>query len=960
MPLRLVTGPANSAKAGIVLGGFRDRLAEDPVLVVPSFQAVEHAQREMAAHKAVFGARIMRFARFFEELARRAGTGGRIASAVQQELAIEDAAAGARLRVLARSARRPGFVNAAGRFIHEVGAAGVDPERFTRALAAWRPGNRYAEELGLLFAGYRRALDAAGLVDGELQAWSALDALRREPHRFGRSPVFLHGFDDFTEVELDAIETLARHVDADVTVSLPYERGRVAFRSVAGVFERLSAIAADHVELEPSDRHYADGSRAVLSHVERNLYADEPARVGAGHALRRLRAAGRRAEVEQVAAEVLALLRGGTRPGQVAVVFRSPTDYGSLVEQVFGAYGIPYSIDSRVELRHTALGRGLLALMRSAAPEGTADDLLAYLRTPGVADSPHVVDGLEAKVRKAGERTAAGARRQIDWKLEEIDALAGAEGALEYLEQLERRLEWMFTRPYRRRAHKLGPHEAVDARVYSAARAALADMLEVARAGSGARLDAQEILGRQRVRTGEAEQPDRVQVTRPEDLRGRRFEAVFACGLQEGEFPRRVGPEPFLSDDERRDLNEASGLRLPVREDQLDRERYLFYVAASRAQRLLVLSHRRTDEEGKPELASFFLDDVDDVVEPRADPDAERTLADITWPAEAAPTLVEWRRAEALAGPEAEPTVPRGLFDPAVLAEVVEEGPLSASGLEAFAECPVKWLVDRRLRPESLEPDPEHLVRGSYAHEVLKLTFERLRELRGSARITPDSLADAERILLEALAERSREFPISPRETRVRAAVRRLEFDLARLLRAEAESSSEFEPHDFEMAIENAELSLGGGESIRISGRIDRVDRHGDWALVRDYKAGRKAHPHLRWLPDHRIQVAVYMLVLKELGGVRLAGGVYKPLAGSDTRARGALVREAADALGSEGWVGNDWLDEAGLRALLEGARADVRGIVARMRAGEIQPCPKTCRWGGEGCQHPSICRVEA
>src|SRR5690349_1299270 len=35
LPLTLVTGPANAAKAGSVLGGFRSRLDEEPLLVVP-------------------------------------------------------------------------------------------------------------------------------------------------------------------------------------------------------------------------------------------------------------------------------------------------------------------------------------------------------------------------------------------------------------------------------------------------------------------------------------------------------------------------------------------------------------------------------------------------------------------------------------------------------------------------------------------------------------------------------------------------------------------------------------------------------------------------------------------------------------------------------------------------------------------------------------------------------------
>ena len=57
MPLTLVTGPANAAKAGAVLGAACATAShEEPVLVVPSFEDVEHSQRELAERGAVFGA----------------------------------------------------------------------------------------------------------------------------------------------------------------------------------------------------------------------------------------------------------------------------------------------------------------------------------------------------------------------------------------------------------------------------------------------------------------------------------------------------------------------------------------------------------------------------------------------------------------------------------------------------------------------------------------------------------------------------------------------------------------------------------------------------------------------------------------------------------------------------------------------------------------------------------------
>ena len=316
MPLKLVTGPANAAKAGEVLGGLRARLDEDPILVVPSFQDVEHAQRELADRGAVFGALVLRFEWLYREIAGRVGVGERVASDVQRRLLLEATVAKADLSVLAESAAQPGFVRAAARFVAELGRARVDPGRFTQALRAWAgegPRRRYADEVAGIYGGYRRALENAGLVDPELFAWRALDALRLDPGRWGGTPVFVYGFDDFTELELDALETLSVRCGAHVCVSLPFEPGREAFRATAAVHARLSGLATERTELAAVDDHYAPGSRAALHQVERGLFeSDPPAPVEAGDAIAFHSAGGARAEVELAAARVLDLLRGGT------------------------------------------------------------------------------------------------------------------------------------------------------------------------------------------------------------------------------------------------------------------------------------------------------------------------------------------------------------------------------------------------------------------------------------------------------------------------------------------------------------------------------------------------------------------------------------------------------------------------------------------------------------------------
>jgi ATP-dependent helicase/DNAse subunit B len=861
----------------------------------------------------------------------------------------------------------------------------VEPQRLAQALEAWLGGGpraAYGADVAALYRSYRSTLERAGLVDDELFAWRALDALRARPDAWGGTPVFVYGFDDFTPIELALIETLAGAAGAEVAVSLPYEEGRAAFEAVAPLVARLREAADRHVELPATDAHYDPASREALDRVERLLFEGAPPSDPAapdraasppdpGSAIRLLASGGERAEIELVAAEVLGLLRAGTPAGEIAVVLRAPADYASLVEQVFGAYGIPFSMERWVPLAHTGLGRGVLALLRCALGQGSADDLLAYLRMPGRLDQPHLADALEHELRRQGIHAAEAAREAWErerWPLEEIDRIARARDTAALAARLDEEVEWLFGRPYERQAHVFADDESEDPRARDAVRGALSDVQRLARADAALvppRERLHDLLADLRVRTGAGPTPDRVQVARPEDVRARRFQAVFVCGLQEGEFPRLPRPEPFLSDDDRRALAKATGLVLRTRDDRPARERQLFYVCASRAERMLALSWRETDEEGAPQVRSFLVDDVRALFgDALAEPHATRPLSAVAWTPESAPTEVEWERAVALAGPDRSPPGPERLESEPVLAALAARDRLSAAALEAYADCPVKWLVERELRPDALEPDPEPMVRGLYAHKVLELTYRRLRERTGEARVTPANLGEAERILIEALRERQAEFRISPKATRVRAAVRRLEVDLLRHLRAEADAGSAFEPLELEMefGMEREEgmdllrppLEIGDGLSIR--GRIDRVDVHDGHALVRDYKGGRKVDGVRSWEAKNRLQVALYMLAVRELLDLRPAGGVYVPLAG-DHRPRGLLLDDLKDELG-RGLYDNDFAGEEELEAELARARERVLELAGRMRTGEIRPCPETCAWNG-GCAHPSICRVE-
>ena len=221
MPLELVTGPANSEKAGHVLGGVRvsAQAGEEPLLVVPRRPDVDAYRRELAGEEVALGVGVTDFAGLLREMARRATVGGRSLGERARErvaavVAVEQAS---RLRTLAAAAGTEGFPRALTRLSAELSAARCDPRRFALAMTIWGRAERreqFAADLAALYGAYAGRLERLGARDPDEHAWAVLDALRLAPSAWGTTPVFLYGFDDLTDVQLDAVRTLAGNVGA--------------------------------------------------------------------------------------------------------------------------------------------------------------------------------------------------------------------------------------------------------------------------------------------------------------------------------------------------------------------------------------------------------------------------------------------------------------------------------------------------------------------------------------------------------------------------------------------------------------------------------------------------------------------------------------------------------------------------------------------------------------------------
>ena len=467
---------------------------------------------------------------------------------------------------------------------------------------------------------------------------------------------------------------------------------------------------------------------------------------------------------------------------------REPREHAALLAQVFGALEVPFALERTIVAGHTALGRGVVALLRCALAAGSADDLLAWLRTPGKLARPGLADRLEQRARVEGAATATAARRlweadHPDFVLHELDRLAEAAGDPAALcRRLAAECSALFAAPHRGRARVLAGPEALDARVAGALRSALGELERLAavdRALVPAPGELARVLHDLEVRAHDDPRPGLVAITSPRALRARRVRAAFLCGLREDAFPRPATPEPFLGDDERRALNAASGLRLRLREDRLDAERYLLYAVVSRPTELLALSWPAADDEGEPCVRSLFVDDVlDCFAAAAAERVQRRPLGAAGFEAALAPTENEDARARLAAGPGAPEPALASLRDARVLGFVNARATWSASALEAYASCPVKWFVDRLLRPDRARARPR-----ADAARRSRPPRPGGHAARAVGRWPADARAPRRgpRAPAHAASTRAPTMPrISPNAERRRAALRRLEADLLR------------------------------------------------------------------------------------------------------------------------------------------------------------------------------------
>jgi ATP-dependent helicase/nuclease subunit B len=385
----------------------------------------------------------------------------------------------------------------------------------------------------------------------------------------------------------------------------------------------------------------------------------------------------------------------------------------------------------------------------------------------------------------------------------------------------------------------------------------LAELEPMERVGPVALDEIRGVLAK-RLSTLEPEPPrrgyGRVFVGTPEQARGRSFEIVFVPGLAERIFPQRVGEDPLLLDELRRQL----GSELRLQSDRVAVERLQLRLAVAAARTRICISYPRLEvAKARQRVPSFYALDVQratrgsipkfEELESGARREAEAAL---DWPAPTDPdrAIDDMEHDLAVLGPllrqspdastkgraryllELNPHLARSLrtrwarwqtpWSPAdglckshqaaeaLATHRLTERPYSVSALQKFALCPYQFLLSaiHRLEPREevaplVEIDP--LTRGSIFHRI---QADFMRELQQSGRL-PVTLADlreAQQLLDETLERVEQKYrdDLAPAIPQVwREGIEAIRTDLRGWLQRMADLPSDWLPIHFEFGI---------------------------------------------------------------------------------------------------------------------------------------------------------------
>jgi len=1022
--LKLICGPSGSGKTARAIDAFLDALArgQKAIFIAPSGPDARHFEREILrklgdgnSPGVLTDGKVTTFDGFYSELLQDSGASPQVLGSNERLLLLKATvdSCSSRLKKLQRSSAYDGFVTSLGKLIGELRLAGIDSTRLGRTLRTWAKDDSWRQGLNKdvyrLYEKYEAVLSDKQLLDTEMLQRQVLQLLRGRSDSVYNTMV-IHGFWDFTPVQHDIIEVFSESVD-DLLVTVPFEPGRIAYDAPSIHRDRLLKLthAREAAVTQLSD------SKPVppLEHLVANLFSDDIAKRDADGAVSMLLAAGIRGQAEVIAAEIIKLWRGGHSLDEIAVVCRSVGPDLTTLAEVFREFRIPYEFSRPLPLADTTLGRTLSAAFDFVRGFRPRESLLAYIRSP-LVDIP--IDQADLFGRDMRLRNVDDPRELLmEWKrarysrsLDELGALADSLGGVAELGAAVRTLsrELLTNREYVIQASAedlkfdMLSLRSLDALCVETAN--VQEIMDETSSGSTAKATDQTgvemFIGGLRqatLRLSGSTQRGCVRLLDPHRILNQRFDTVFVCGMLERQFPDLGREDAFFPDAERQNLNRDFGMALKTRDHRLAEERFLYLRTLSRARKKVYLCYPSCDQEGKPTVRSLFVDDTLELFDPDTVDILERSVSDITFAPDEAPTADQAMRSLALlddsAGRHRKPlldaaaaaglrerlesclgsSAPRSphIGDPVILERLGRQTLFNVTEVQRHLRCPFSYFVEDLLSPARWDPVARGLQRGSILHSILCKFNGQLNRSQVILSIAkPRQIEELRRQMRGFIEE---EFVDTEGDLETLILKTELSYHLDRYIDLEINSRRQLKNFDVEVSFGSKAGMCGGRNSteqqlniddFHLRGRLDRVDLDGDSnrAIVIDYKASRSVGGQRDFEKTREIQIPLYMLALRDAFGLDPIGGEYLALRGDK---RGGLYLEGyEDVLGiGAGQIEvNDFVDAETFGKRLEAARVLAGRVVSDIRRGSFPAEPREDEKNCDYCSYDSICRRKA
>lgn len=1028
---RLLIGPAGCGKTFSILNEFdaslraADPLSNDSYFLLPS---AEHTDRIISlllqrGIKGFFHRRITTLSSLLGELFA-SGT-ERFASGAVRFLVLKDILTRHPWDYFQQVQLTPGFLNLMMAFISELKESFIGPEDFRlrmNGLKLKEPelAAKY-EALAAIYEAYEQAMRDRGL-------WHRQDLLRlyrekgeKAPIRRRFSKIWLDGFFDFSNLQFEYLQELAGAAD-DMTVTLTYEKKSKRpdlFEGVRRTVEKLESLGFKIEEMKGATKRTES---PALAHLERNLFVEsvQPFAAKAGKDLEIFEAVGIQGEVEMIAREILHTYRaGGCRFSDFAVLLRQIGGYDGVIRSVFSRFGIPVEIHERERLRLSPMMETVRSLVLIFLEDWKREPLLnflksSYVRRLGGGDlfkDYEWTGEFENFAYQEGVLTGRdnwlrpwSAQGQVpeEWnelKSQRLKPLCDLEDKLKASHDT-RQMENLLLNAVRQTFVIFYPEDnySEPVRRDAATQSRLETLFEEIRLQLAAQKRTEvtfQEFAEHLLRLMEIDlyslkerQGNRVQVYDISLARQKEYRFVFAAGLLEKGFPAHVKEDPVLSDWERELFNFSAGAPLQPRLPRQHLERYLFYLAVTRAKERLILTCPRLDLEGKESLPSFYLDEVrslfkeapaakqQDLAHPYPAPgDAVHTLELETsvmgelWhsnPLSQKPLLLSLA-SRLLEKPESLQRFQKAfreiraeITDPEILNEdYFKSERTSASALEDYAKCPYKYFSGRVLKLKDPREEVNARIKGTIRHQVLEHYFEhRLKKGKLSREMS-------RKFVLKEMEKALEEHPlVIEKKYQKDLYVEEIRDMLLRFLDAELDylDQTPLQPKYLEYAFGAGPSQDAGaleiddnGRKFKIVGFIDRIDVDPErgTALVVDYKTGGQ-WTKKRIEAGLSLQLPAYLLAVEKFLKLKPAGAHLRFLKTGKTS--GFYNEENAGpypALSK-----SSMLSEAEFKTLMQISLDYIKQFTKSMQKAEIPVQPRE-KQACDYCSYPAVCRIQ-